>query len=158
MEYWKELMQDGSVTLFWNNSIYEKNIESIKLEGFDIYSFDCTEWEMDNYHKELAKTLAFPDYYGRNLNAFNDCLSDIVPDNKGFVLAFRNYDIFAKKYPDIAFHILDIIQINSWQFLIDNRVLLGLVQSNDAELSFPPLGGMTADWNSDEWLNKNRGL
>ena len=110
MEYWKELMHDGCVTLFWDHSIYEENIKTVRLEGLDIYSFECTEWEEDNYHKELAKTLKFPDYYGENLDAFNDCLSDKIPANKGFVLAFRNYDIFAKKYPDIAFNILDIIQ------------------------------------------------
>ncbi|WP_228547564.1 barstar family protein [Filobacillus milosensis] len=115
-------------------------------------------WEKDNYHKELAKTLEFPEYYGENLDAFNDCLSDMIPKNKGFVLAFRNYDIFTKKHPDIAFHILDIIQINSWRFLIEGTVLLGIVQSNDGKLSFPPLGGMDADWNRDEWLNTNRGL
>ncbi|WLD92484.1 barstar family protein [Alkalihalobacillus sp. AL-G] len=157
-EYWKDLMLDGSVTLFWNNNIYEKNIEAVKAEGFDIYSFDCIKWEKDNFHKELANILGFPAYYGENLNAFNDCLSDMIPNNKGFVLVFRNYDIFAKKYPDIAFRILDIIQINSWRFLIEGTILLGFVQSNDGKLTFPPLGGMTADWNREEWFNKNRGL
>ncbi|KAA0955383.1 barstar family protein [Sporosarcina sp. ANT_H38] len=158
MEYWKELMQDGCVTLFWNHSIYEENIETVRQEGFDIYSFDCTEWETDNYHKDLAKTLKFPAYYGENLDAFNDCLSDKVPDHKGFVLAFRNYDIFAKKYPEIAFNILDIIQEKSWQSLIEGKLVLSFVQSNDGKLIFPPLGGMIADWNTDEWFDENRGL
>lgn len=157
-EFWKELMQNGSITLFWNNSIFEKSIQAIKLEGFDIYSFNCNEWDNGNFHKDISQTLQFPDYYGENLNAFNDCLSDMTTENKGFVLAFKNFDAFSKKYPDIAFEVLDIIQINSWRFLIEGTVLLGFVQSNDGKLSFPSLGGMTADWNKEEWFNKNRGL
>lgn len=156
--YWRELMLNGSVIKFWDASIYEENIKRIEQAGFDIYSFDCANWEKDDYHKELAKTLAFPDYYGENLDAFNDCLSDVDPKEKGFVLTFENYDAFSKKYPEAAFHILDIIQINSWRFLIEGIVLLGFVQSNDAKITFPPLGGMVPDWNRQEWFNKNRGL
>ena len=37
MEYWKELMHDGCVTLFWDHSIYEENIKTVRLEGLDIY-------------------------------------------------------------------------------------------------------------------------
>jgi RNAse (barnase) inhibitor barstar len=157
-EHWHELLENGSVTLFYNNTILNKNIEKIKLEGFEIYNFDCAEWEIDNFHKHLAETLSFPEYYGENLNAFNDCLSDMYPKDRGMVLSFENYEKFAKKHPEIAFDILDIIQINSWRFLIEGIVLLGFVQSNDPNITFPPLGGMSAQWNREEWLNKSRGL
>ncbi|KOO51555.1 barstar family protein [Viridibacillus arvi] len=111
-----------------------------------------------NFHEVLANTLNFPDYYGKNLNAFNDCLSDIVPKEKGFILTFKNFDVFTKRYPEIAYDILDIIQLNAWRNLIEGNVLLGFVQSNDGNFSMPPVGGMSPDWNSDEWLEKNREL
>ncbi|WP_088068099.1 barstar family protein [Gottfriedia luciferensis] len=101
-----------------------------------------------------------PDYYGENLDAFNDCLSDMTSERTGIVLEFRNYEEFAKKDKYAAHSILDIIQINSWRFLLvdDNLKLLAFVHSNDPEIDFPDLGGFSAEWNPDEWLDKSRGL
>lgn len=158
MELWRKLLTNGSVKLFWKNETLVKFISDISSEGFDIYTFDCSKWDINNYHNDLASTLGFPDYYGKNLDAFNDCLSDLVPRNIGIVLVFQNYDLFAKKEPNEAFHILDIVQINSWRFLLEDIKLLAFVQSNDSNIDFPDLGGMPAEWNSEEWFNKNRGL
>ena len=41
--------------------------------------------------------------------------------------------------------------------LIGNRVIC-LVQSNDPQLTFDPVGAMPVMWNDAEWLNANRGL
>lgn len=158
MELWRQLLLNGSVKLFWRNEILDKFITEISCEGFDIYTLDCTKWDKNNFHDDLASTLDFPDYYGKNLNAFNDCLSDMVPKEKGIVLVFKNYDLFAKKEPNTAYHILDIVQINSWRFLIEDIKLIAFVQSNDATTDFPNLGGMSAEWNNEEWHNKDRGL
>lgn len=102
--------------------------------------------------------LRIPDYYSQSLDAFNDCLSDMEPKDKGIVLAFENYEAFAKIQPESAYHLLHIIQINAWRFLMQNKILMAFVQSNDAKINIPPLGGMTADWNNEEWLDENRGL
>jgi RNAse (barnase) inhibitor barstar len=155
MELWRQLLLNGSVKLFWSNEILDKFITEISREGFDIYTLDCTEWDIDNYHNDLASILDFPQYYGKNLDAFNDCLSDMVPKEIGIVLVFKNYDLFAQKEPEEANHILDIVQINSWRFLIEDIKLLTFVQSNDATIDFPDLGGMSAEWNNEEWFNKD---
>lgn len=155
---WRELLLNGSVKLFFKNSILDNYIDLISKEGFDIYCFDCSQWNTTNFHKDLASILKFPEYYGKNLDAFNDCLSDMAPTNEGFVLVFRNYDSFTKKDPEIAFAILDIIQKNSWRFLLKDIKLLAFVQSNDAKIHFPPLGGISADWNNEEWFDEHRGL
>ena len=54
------------------------------------------------YVGNLVLALSFPDYYGRNLNAFDDCMRDVVtqdfgwaPDTTGLALAFTGYDAFA---------------------------------------------------------------
>lgn len=41
--------------------------------------------------------------------------------------------------------------------LIGNRIIY-LVQSNDPQLSFEPVGAMPVMWNDAEWLNSKRGL
>ena len=37
---------------------------------------EISDWE--SFHRVVAKSLRFPPYYGRNGNAFIDCLRDIV--------------------------------------------------------------------------------
>jgi hypothetical protein len=34
-------------------------------------------------HSDLAALLEFPDYYGRNLDALNDCLRDVAAADYG---------------------------------------------------------------------------
>ncbi|WP_050180485.1 barstar family protein [Domibacillus robiginosus] len=158
MTLWKELMLNGSVKLFMSNKVLDKYTANLSHEGFKIYTFDCSKWNSKNYHHDLATVLGFPGYYGENLDAFNDCLSDMVEEETDFVLVFKNYEFFAKQDSETAFHLLDIIQINSWQFLIEGVKLLSFVQSNDAAMNFPNLGAISAEWNDDEWLDESRGL
>ena len=35
---------------------------------------------MDAIHAQLAETFRFPDYYGRNLDALYDCLTEVQED------------------------------------------------------------------------------
>ena len=158
MDLWRQLMREGTVKLFWKNEILEETVSGISQEGFDIYPFDCSEWDSNNYHNDLASTLQFPDYYGKNLDAFNDCLSDMVPAEVGIVLVFKNYDLFVKKAPSDAKIILDIIQENAWKFLLQDIKLLSFVQSNDATIEFPNVGNMSVQWNDEEFFDVTRGL
>ena len=34
----------------------------------------------DDFHNEISSKLNFPEYYGRNLDAMHDCLTDIADD------------------------------------------------------------------------------
>ncbi|MCR8633525.1 barstar family protein [Paenibacillus radicis (ex Xue et al. 2023)] len=107
----------------------------------DLYYLDCENWDNSTCLIEIGKTLQFPNYYGRNLDAFNDCLSDIVPDNEGVVLVFKNFDKFNVKCEDMAYHLLDIIQRNSWRLLVDNqKKLMAFLHSNDPQLHIQSVG------------------
>ena len=46
--------------------------------------------ERSELHTYLAQELAFPDYYGRNLDAFADCLGDISEPTLVGVVRERN--------------------------------------------------------------------
>ncbi|EFM10710.1 Barstar (barnase inhibitor) [Paenibacillus curdlanolyticus YK9] len=156
---WKSLMINGSIVMFWRPSLLEKYIENIREEGFDVYIFDCESWDRNSCLLEIGNTLEFPDYYGRNLNAFNDCLSDIVPSGEGFVLVFKNFDKFNQRDKDTAYHILDIIQNNSWRLLVENqKKLIAFLHSNDPQLHIESLGALPVRWNNEEWFDKNRGV
>jgi hypothetical protein len=66
-------------------------------------------------HRDIARTLDFPDYYGRNLDALNDCLGDVAcgaygvrPNVTGLVLVLQSYDQFAARSADTAHELLGI--------------------------------------------------
>lgn len=43
------------------------------------YILDCTRvHSLSGLHAELAALLSFPDYYGANLDALHDCLTDMA--------------------------------------------------------------------------------
>lgn len=151
-------MLNGSVFLYNKSSILEKDIALIKAEGFEVARVDCADLDEGAFHKKIAKTLMFPAYYGENLNAFDDCLSDIEPKNTGVLLVFENYDTFLAKNPEFGNDVLEVIQLNAWRFLIRENVLMSFVQSNDPELLIPAIGGMAPQWNDEEWFDKARGL
>lgn len=66
-------------------------------------------------HRDLRKKLDFPDYYGENFNALNDCLSDIEIKGSGVVIVFRNFQNLDKF---IAHTLLDIFALNSRQHIL----------------------------------------
>ncbi|MEQ7052978.1 hypothetical protein ABN764_20245 [Paenibacillaceae sp. P-4] len=45
----------------------------------------------------------------------------MVPSGEGFVLVFKNFDKFNARDKDTAYHVLDIIQNNSWKLLVGNQ-------------------------------------
>ncbi|MGG4012933.1 hypothetical protein [Bacillus smithii] len=59
MELWKQLLLNGCVKLFWKNEILYQFIADISQEGFEIYIFDCLNWNSRNYHKDLASVPTF---------------------------------------------------------------------------------------------------
>ena len=110
-------------------------------------------------HEALASGLEFPDYYGGNLDALNDCISDLeIPEESGRVLIFHRYDAFAAKFPREAWAVLDIIESKSRFLLLFARRLFALVQADDPKLSFQDVGAHPVMWNRREWLNKSRGI
>lgn len=117
-------------------------------------------------HDALRSALSFPYYYGRNLDALNDCLADIpVPDVGGVALVFHHYDQLAAvglardpDNKDLAKIVLHIFADAVRYHMLFGRRMLILVQSDDPRISFEDLAGISAQWNPGERLNKNRGL
>jgi RNAse (barnase) inhibitor barstar len=152
-------MLNGAIIMFWQQNILEKFIENVRSEGFDCYYLDCENWDEKTCLKEIGDSLEFPNYYGKNLDAFNDCLSDIVPEDEGSVLVFKNFDKFNARCKETAYQILNIIQINSWRLLVGSqKKLLVFLHSNDPKLHIQSVGALPVLWNNEEWLNKSRGL
>ena len=56
---------------------------------------------MNSSREELAKALHFPEYYGKNLDALWDCLTDFIDNDVEIILKnFQHVEKINKEYAD----------------------------------------------------------
>jgi RNAse (barnase) inhibitor barstar len=58
-------------------------------------------------HGEIARAFGFPDYYGRNWDAFNDCFGDFVEEHSGELIAvvWEHVEITTRAAPATAIEV-----------------------------------------------------
>lgn len=161
------LVQNGFVTMFWDQGVLAASLSWLADHGYQVAEIDVascqdTETLLDRF----AETMNFPDYFGRNLMALNDCMSDVArgdygadldPKATGLVLVLRRYDAFATRECRDAHAILDIFAGQARIGALFGHRMMCLVQSDDPHLTFPSVGATTVGWNPAEWLTSKRG-
>jgi hypothetical protein len=158
------LMAFAPVSLFWRRAVLEDTIAWLIDHGYQVVRLDASTWESDkDLHREIARALDFPDYYGENLDALNDCLRDVTEyrygarrDATGLFLVFTGYDVFAARSPRSARIVLDIIVGRSRAAALVGHRMGCLVQSDDPTIRFEDLGAESARWNDAEWADADR--
>jgi RNAse (barnase) inhibitor barstar len=154
------LMYNSFVRLFWRMELFEQALGSLSELGYDVARLDASGWVQESdMHRDMAAALDFPDYYGHNLDALNDCLRDIVSGDvgsAGFILAFTRYDKFAAHCPREAQIVLDIVADQARRALLTGYRVCCLVQSDDPDIRFEPVGAMPVMWNDAEWFDSRR--
>lgn len=152
------LLQNGAVTLYCRRAYLEEDMAWLVGHGYRIHRWDTSKWRSEaEVHSAIASELAFPDYYGNSLDALYDCLSDLViPADAGLALVLDRFDSFARQSHGVAQAILDIAQDASRRYLLFGQRFLVLVQSDDAQIEFAPLGAVPANWNHREWSKASR--
>lgn len=150
------IMLNSPIARYHRIEVLEEDIAWFRGRGYTIHEFDCTTWTSERtFHNDVAATLRFPDYYGKNLDAFNDCVSDLdISNESGMLLVFRQYDAVLGEDAQLANCILDILATQSRFFSLQGLRLIALVQVDDATVSFEPVGRCTVEWNPREWLRK----
>jgi Barstar (barnase inhibitor) len=159
-----ELARISPVSLFWRSAVLDETIGWLAARGYQTVQLDASAWPTETeFHHDIASALDFPGYYGRNLNAFNGCMRDVVTyeygasrDATGTVLVFRNYEAFTTRQPGAARAILDIIAAQARTAVLFGHRMLCLVQSNDPNIEFDVVGASPVTWNPVEWLQANR--
>ncbi len=153
------LLERGAIALYYRTSVLSGDVAWFRQQGYVVRELDAGGWTTsDAFHADVQRALAFPDYYGRNLASWIECLSEVeVPDAGGLVMVLRRYDAFAKAQPQLAQTILDSIESTSRRFLLTGRRLLALVQSDDPRIRFERVGALPVTWNPREWSDADRG-
>lgn len=69
-----------------------------KAAGLAVYRMDIGHaHDKGDFMAHLAKAMAFPAHFGKNLDALNDCLTDLewLPPAKGYAVVFEKSKHFA---------------------------------------------------------------
>jgi Barstar (barnase inhibitor) len=158
------LLINTPVTLFWRPQVLDETTAWLSAHGYQVTGLDASRWTAEgDLHRDIAAALSFPGYYGRNLDALNDCMRDVVsqdygwaPGTTGLAVVFAGYGSFAARCPRAAQIVLDIMAGHSRGAALIGRRLMCLVQSNDRHIRFEPVGATPVLWNA-EWLDSKPG-
>jgi len=158
------LLQNGYVHLFWRSQVLDETVNWLRSHNYQIIGADAAGWaEPIDMLSNLGKTLQFPDYYGRNLDALNDCLRDVAfyefaarTDSAGTVLVMAHFDTFARRHRQAAQALLDIYAGVARIGMLAGHRMLCLVQSDDPAVEFDPVGASRVMWNPREWQRAKR--
>ena len=168
------ILRDGGIHLYWRSDILAEDVGWLESNEYRVIAFDAAEWQSESeweserrMHAAFKTQLSFPEYYGNNMNALDECIQDdlVVPDSGGLALVLKHYDHIEKPAPASAADglsnsglLLHILARAVRYHMLFGRRLLILVQSDDPTMAFGRLGGIAVSWNPREWLNNKRGV
>jgi hypothetical protein len=164
VDYW--LLQDSPVTLVWSATVLAELTAWLTRHGYTVVSVDTSGWTSHrDLHRDIAAALDFPDYYGRNFNALDDCLFDVAhgaygldPTATGLVLVLERYDRFSAIDAESAHALLDYFAQRARLALLFGHRMICLVQSDNPRQRFPDVGATEVRWNQREWADFRRNL
>ena len=148
------ILQNGWTSLYWRNEILENDLDWFKKETYNIVDFNCKLWTDEiEMHRQLKQKLNFPDYYGENYDALNDCLSDLEILDEGLLITFRHLDSIDIKTIHI---LLDVFANNARRQLLFGKRIIILAQVDNPNFKIDPIGATPVMWNGQEWLDSTR--
>jgi hypothetical protein len=151
-----QLLRFSPVTLFWRPQVLDETTEWLNDRGYQVIRLDASGWSTENdLYRDIAAALGFPGC--RSLSDLDDYMEDVVsPNSTGLVLVFTGYDAFAARCPRAAQIVLHIMADHSRLAALLGERLMCLVQSNDPQIRFEPVGASPPAWNRAEWLDSRR--
>ena len=158
-----QLVQNGFVSAFRRSEVLERALLWLRNHGYRTVTFDAGAWtSAAAMHQSFASALDFPEYYGQNLDALNDCLSDAAEVgygwtavDTGLVLVLDGFDRFYLRNPE-ALMVLEILNETGQRAALYGNRILTLVRTDDPDAHYGPIGGQEVRWNPDEFLRSAR--
>lgn len=154
-----EILINGSVSLYYNNSILERDLKWLAEKQYEIVCIDLKEINtIEQFHKRLKEGCNFPEYYGENMSALSDCLRhDLkIPFESGFALVLQNFNLFYEKDKISAHEILERLSTGSKERILTGERLITLIQTSNPQFYPDTLGTFEIKWNRHEFMEKKR--
>ncbi|MEO9649371.1 MAG: barstar family protein [Roseobacter sp.] len=155
-------LQNGPTTLFKSQDILDDAVSKLKGADYKVLRIDCSH--DDKFLSSLTEHLRWQHQFGYvpeslNLDALNDALRGEPFDSSDrAVVIFDQFQGYWKRDKATAFQVLDIFASAARDYLIFGKRLLSFVKVSNPSFHIDALGATPTNWNSREWLNKDRGL
>ena len=148
------ILKNGWTSLYFKMSVLENDLKWFEKEHYTIADFDCRTWTDKNaMHQQFKQIFHFPEYYGENAAALNDCLSELEIPGTGLIVVFRHLDNIDAAQVHL---LLDNFATNSrWHMLFGKRLMV-LAQVDNPGFETSPVGASRAMWNMAEWMDSDR--
>lgn len=152
------LMNFGPIALFHKAKVLAETIVWLEHHGYTTVDAQCGACgSEEEVLWAIGGRLGFPRWPSPGLDGFaDDCHHLEVPEEGGFAVVLRQFNVVYARFPSFARHILDIFAGSVWINLLYGRRLLCLVQSDDPWVQFGRVGGREPWWNAQEWARSDR--
>lgn len=137
------LLKNSFVGVYKTEFKLNTDLNWYKENGYAVINLDAEKWNNElDFHSEISKQMGFPDYYGNNLNALNDCLFDALKDKKtNLVIVLHNYELAIQRIGErFAWSVLDIFADKSRMLALEGIKIVTLVRSTN-EIEMEAVGG-----------------
>ncbi|HUR27066.1 MAG TPA: barstar family protein [Planctomycetota bacterium] len=153
-----KLARDGGIAFYHSETVLQDDLAWLRSEKYQVHEFDARKWKStEGFHSDVASKLQFPEHYGRNLSAFEDCMRDVeVPQEGGTAIVIRNVEAVEDK--QLMTDLLEILAGTMRSNLLFGRRFLTLLQSGNRSIVFPAVGALPVQWNPKEWPESKRGV
>lgn len=136
------LLQSGFVFRYATRFQFDSACTRLTDLGYLVHEVEAQEWtSVEDMHAAFAASMSFPNYYGKNLDAFNDVLSDVAtfsygsdPATVGTVLAIADFDVLLHIDHRTGRSILEIFARQARLAALYGHPMLCLVQTIAADL------------------------
>ncbi|HET6981835.1 MAG TPA: barstar family protein, partial [Myxococcaceae bacterium] len=137
-----QLLRDGPISSYFDRRILAEDLVWLRQQGYAVDILDAGSWSSAEVALDaLAATLEFPEYFGRNLDALNDCLSELpIPDESGRVVVLEGFDQLYASKPEWSWNLLDVFAGQSRSHLLFGKRLIVLLRCGDPRLFVQPVG------------------
>jgi hypothetical protein len=157
------LLQNGAVSLFYNQGILKDATQSLAGLGYEILNISCRNG-IGAFRQQFSQALKWEEQFGYtpwngNLDALSDGIRHFPYRESGrAALVFDGFDKLVSEAPEMAHTVLDIIECEARDHLLWSKILIALVQTDDPRYDCPPIGGRSPRFNWAEWTNSARGV
>ncbi|QMW24324.1 hypothetical protein [Sandaracinobacteroides saxicola] len=157
------LLCGGAINLFWSPVVLARAQQALVALGYEVAEVSCGS-QPPSFEVQISRALKWLEQFGYepwsgNLNALNDALQHYpFGPSRRAALVFTGFHHLVGSDPNLARVILDIIECSARDHLLESKLLIALVQTDDPHFSCSDIGCRAAKWNDAELINTNRGL